>query len=144
MKFYLLVLSLFFTFAVSSQNLRNKILQNKKSLTQFNVDNWTNENGLPTNSLIDICQTADGYIWISSYNGLIRFDGYKFKVFDKSNTEALKDNGIGALAEDKNGVLWMTTQNEGLVSYKNGEFEFLGRYEPIPAHTDEKKNELTA
>ena len=109
----------------------NALLTNEKKLIQYNNDNWNIDDGLPTNSLTDICQTEDGYIWISSYQGLIRFDGINFKVFDKSNTNVFKENGIGAFAIDSKGELWMTTQNSGLVSYKNGYFQAYGSEQGI-------------
>ncbi len=95
-------------------------------LIQYNIDNWDIDDGLPTNSLNDIVQTQDGYIWISGYSGLIRYDGINFKVFDKSNTAVFHENGIGSLAVDSKGVLWMTTQNSGLVAYENGHFKSYG------------------
>ncbi len=94
-----------------------------KKLSHFVVENWTKEDGLPSNSLLNIIQTSDGYIWVSSYDGLIRFDGVAFTVFKNSNTPVFDANGIGALAEDSKGVLWMTTQNSGLISYKNRKFQ---------------------
>jgi ligand-binding sensor domain-containing protein/signal transduction histidine kinase/CheY-like chemotaxis protein len=109
----------------------NALLSNEKKLIQYNIDNWDFDDGLPTNSLTDICQTEDGYIWISGYQGLIRFDGINFKVFDKSNTSVFKENGIGAFGIDSKGKLWMTTQNSGLVSYKNGYFQTFGSEQGI-------------
>ncbi|MCD4792399.1 MAG: response regulator [Bacteroidales bacterium] len=127
MKYCLFILSffIFFSYSTFSQNSKN-YLSSEKSLIQFNIDNWNKEKGLPTNSLIDICQTDDGYIWISSYSGLIRFNGVQFKIFDKTNTTVFKENGIGDLATDKEGTLWMTTQSSGLISYKDGKFKSFG------------------
>jgi ligand-binding sensor domain-containing protein len=118
----LLIIKSGFTFC---QNFETSDGDHKK-LIQYNIDNWDIDDGLPTNSLNDIIQTNDGYIWISSYNGLIRYDGINFKVFDKSNTHVFKENGIGLLAVDSKGVLWMTTQNSGLVSFHEGIFKSYG------------------
>jgi signal transduction histidine kinase/ligand-binding sensor domain-containing protein len=101
-------------------------LNPNKKLTQYNTHSWTTENGLPTSSLLSTCQTSDGYLWISSYDGLIRFDGHEFKVFNKRNTEVFESNTIRKLAEDSYGVLWMTTQGNGLVSYEKGKFKRYG------------------
>jgi len=98
-----------------------------KKLTQFNFKNWTTENGLPSNSLLHIHQTTDGYLWISGYSGLIRFDGNSFTVFNSSNTDAFESNVIRNLGEDKAGNLWMTTQGSGLVSFNNGNFSAYGK-----------------
>ncbi len=93
-----------------------------KKLVQYISENYTTNDGLPTNSLLHICQTSDGYLWISGYNGLVRFDGKSFVVFNKQNTPAFKTDVIRKLAEDKEGTLWITTQGSGLVSYKKGKF----------------------
>lgn len=117
--FFLFMLIFGFGF---SQNLSYNFNGNKK-INQYVIENWTTKNGLPTNSLIDICQTSDGYIWISSYKGLLRFNGIEFKVFDTENTPEFKTNGIGALEESSDSTLWITTQSSGLISYKNGKFK---------------------
>ncbi len=102
-------------------------LDPQKKLSQYIFENWSTEDGLPTNSLLHLCQTHDGYLWISSYNGLIRFDGINFKVFNKNNTEVFESDAVRKLAEDQTGTLWMTTQTSGLVSYKNGQFTAYGK-----------------
>ena len=53
----------------------------EKSLTNdlpFSVQTWNSENGLPQNSVTGITQTPDGYLWVSTQNGLVRFDGVHF------------------------------------------------------------------
>ena len=51
---------------------------------QHQFDSWTTENGLPQNSINDILQTRDGYLWLATNGGLVRFDGARFVVFDVS------------------------------------------------------------
>ncbi len=58
-------------------------LDPKKQISQYIIDHWTTRNGLPTNTLNNVYQSKDGFIWASTYSGLIRFDGMDFKVFDK-------------------------------------------------------------
>ena len=67
-------------------------------------------------------QTRDGYLWLGTYEGLARFDGLTFTVFDKSNTPEMESNGIKALAEDREGRLWVGT-TAGLLRYSQGRFE---------------------
>ena len=93
-----------------------------KAITQYVHDVWTNKDGLPQNSIYCMVQTRDGYLWIGTYEGLVRFDGLRFTVFDRSNTKALPHKRITALAEDREGALWIGTYNGGLVRLKNGEF----------------------
>ena len=51
---------------------------------QHRFDSWTTENGLPQNSVNDILQTRDGYLWLATFGGLVRFDGVRFVIFDRS------------------------------------------------------------
>lgn len=51
---------------------------------QNRFDSWNTENGLPQNSVNDILQTRDGYLWLATFGGLVRFDGIRFVIFDRS------------------------------------------------------------
>jgi signal transduction histidine kinase/ligand-binding sensor domain-containing protein len=81
---------------------------------------WTTENGLPQNDVTQLIQTRDGYLWLGTNGGLVRFDGIRFTIFDSGNTPELRSNRILALAEDRDGTLWIGTQNGGLTSYSQG------------------------
>ncbi|MCZ6780302.1 MAG: hypothetical protein O7C73_01510, partial [Nitrospirae bacterium] len=61
---------------------------------------WTVKDGLPVNSINAIVQTRDGYIWLATYDGLVRFDGVRFTVFDTGNAEGLPSSRIIDLIED--------------------------------------------
>ena len=63
---------------------------------QYRFDSWTTDNGLPQNSISSIIQTRDGYLWMTTFDGLVRFDGVQFKVFDKGNTRGLSTNREGS------------------------------------------------
>lgn len=89
---------------------------------QYRFDSWTTDNGLPQNSIRSIIQTRDGYLWMTTFDGLVRFDGVRFKVFDKSNTRGLSTNRFTALYEDKYGTLWAGTGDGGLTLYRDGVF----------------------
>ncbi|MCF6240759.1 MAG: ATP-binding protein [Bacteroidales bacterium] len=82
---------------------------------------WTIKEGLPSQGLRAIFQSSDGYIWLASYEGLIRFDGFEFKLFNTENTKAFKNNICENIVEDKNKVLWISTRG-GLIYYKNNKF----------------------
>src|ERR1044071_6865832 len=89
---------------------------------QYRFDSWTTDNGLPQNSVRSIIQTRDGYLWLTTFDGLVRFDGVRFKVFDKSNTQGLSTNRFTTLYEDKVGTLWAGTGDGGLTLYRDGAF----------------------
>ncbi len=93
-----------------------------RPLSQFTHEMWSTENGLPQNTVHAITQTSDGFIWIATEEGLARFDGFSFTVFDKQNTPQFKSNDVRAFAEDRHGVLWIGTV-DGLVQVQNGRFK---------------------
>ncbi|MCE9671751.1 ATP-binding protein [Myxococcus stipitatus] len=97
-------------------------LDPQRRVSQFSQDSWRSDDGLPQNSLLSLAQTRDGYLWLGTWEGLARFDGARFVVFDKRNTPELRNHTIKALAEDASGVLWVGT-DQGLVTYSNGRFE---------------------
>jgi ligand-binding sensor domain-containing protein len=89
---------------------------------QYRFDQWTTENGLPQNSVGDILQTRDGYLWLTTFDGLVRFDGVRFTVFNKSNSPGLISNRFVRLYEDRFGDLWVTMEAGGLVRRHQGRF----------------------
>ena len=70
---------------------------------------WGTEDGLPENSASAIVQTQDGYLWFGTFDGLVRFDGVKFTVFNPANTPPLPSAGIVNLYADKRDRLWVST-----------------------------------
>ncbi len=88
---------------------------------------WTNESGLPQNTIQALIQTHDGYLWIGTPSGLARFDGVRFTIFTKQNTPVLKNDDILALYEDSNKILWIGTDGGGLYSYQNGLWQKYSR-----------------
>jgi signal transduction histidine kinase len=76
---------------------------------EYLIDRWETEDGLPENSATAMVQTPDGYLWFGTFNGLVRFDGVKFTVFDSVNTPQLPSSGIVNLHLDRRGWLWVST-----------------------------------
>lgn len=105
-----------------------------KDLHQFKMDNWQVEAGLPQNSIHCLCQTRNGYLWMGTEEGLVRFDGIRFQTFDRRNTPDLAGNIITCLLEDSKGTLWIGTRDGGAGTFRNGVFRFpeAGRPEPSP------------
>jgi len=93
-----------------------------KTITQYVHDVWQVEDGLPQSTITAILQTRDGYIWLGTQEGLVRFDGVRFTVFDKKNTKNIKDSHILTLFEDHEGSLWIGTYGGGLNRLKDKEF----------------------
>ena len=110
-----------------------KALDSSKAITQYRHDVWTTKNGLPQSSVESITQTRDGYLWFGTQEGVARFDGITFTVFDRRNTEALQHNRVLALLEDSSGRLWMGTEGGGITRLKAGRFQTFGRAEGLPS-----------
>src|SRR5918999_6060336 len=84
---------------------------------------WQTDSGLPQNTVHSIAQTGDGYVWVATEEGLARFDGLTFRIYDRQNTPALKSNDVRALlAAGKAGeVLWVCTA-AGVARLSGGEW----------------------
>ena len=83
---------------------------------------WQVEQGLPQNKVTAVVQTRDGYLWVGTYNGLARFDGVRFTVFDDNNTPELRSSRITSLFEAADGTLWIGTESGDVSQYKDGHF----------------------
>jgi PAS domain S-box-containing protein len=92
-----------------------------RSPAQYRRTIWTEEDGLPSNSVLALAQTTDGYLWVGTEEGLVRFDGVKFTLFTRANTPALTHSRIDAMLVAPDGTLLISTLT-GLVAYKDGQF----------------------
>ncbi len=108
--------------AQSSRHGHSYGLNPHKRLSQFILDHWDINSGLPSNDLLDIYQSADGFLWLCSYNGLTRYDGWDFVVYGKKHSPVFENNSATAITEGHDGTLWIGTQGSGLLSMKNGAF----------------------
>ncbi|MBK8727657.1 MAG: response regulator [Holophagaceae bacterium] len=75
-------------------------------LDSMQVKVWSQAQGLP-GTLNALARTTDGYVWIGTYEGLLRFDGVRFTAFSEENTPALKGNQVRSLLADPRGGLWI-------------------------------------
>lgn len=87
------------------------------------IATWTTEDGLPQNSVNDSCQTRDGYLWFTTLDGLVRYDGVRFTIFNKSNSPGMVSNRLISLKEDTDGALWIGTEDAGVMRYAQGVFK---------------------
>jgi ligand-binding sensor domain-containing protein/signal transduction histidine kinase len=83
---------------------------------------WQTQDGLPEEPVQAFAQTPDGYLWIGTSGGLVRFDGAEMVVFNRENTPALRENSVFCLLVSKNGDLWIGTEGGGVVRYRRGSF----------------------
>lgn len=94
-------------------------------LTQGFVYQWTGENGLISNNITSAIQSSDGFMWITTYNGIMRFDGKRIMVYDRSNVPFLSTDAFYRAYEDTRGRLWFASQGSGIVLYENKRFREL-------------------
>jgi ligand-binding sensor domain-containing protein/signal transduction histidine kinase len=87
---------------------------------------WGTEHGLPQNHSTAIVQTGDGYLWLGTYNGLVRFDGARFVVFNTSTSPGLQSSRITSLFDDRQGTLWLGHDSGELTALRQG------RFTPVP------------
>ena len=113
---------LFVIIPTSAQQARN----------QYRADFWTTDEGLPQNSVRSILQTRDGYLWFTTNDGLVRFDGVHFRVFGKGNTPGIVSNRFTTLHEDAQGDLWAGTEDTGVTRYTIGRFQSFTTAEGLP------------
>ena len=102
-----------------------------RAAASYHITRWTTDDGLPQNRVNCLLQTRDGYLWLGTWAGLVRFDGMKFRVFDRFNTPAFVKDAVNSLAEDEEGTLWIAT-NDGLVRRRGGEFTRLTERDGLP------------
>ena len=96
-------------------------------------DVWQIDDGLPQNGVAAIGQSLDGYLWLGTQEGLVRYDGQEFVVFDKYNTEAMLESQVHALAIGNEGELWVGTQG-GLLLYRRGVLQAFTEISGLPHH----------
>jgi ligand-binding sensor domain-containing protein len=89
--------------------------------THFSIRVWQVKDGLPQSQVRAILQSSEGYIWVATNDGLARFDGVRFLIFNRDNTPALRSSIFTGLHEDRAGTLWISSDG-GLVRYRGGEF----------------------
>jgi ligand-binding sensor domain-containing protein/signal transduction histidine kinase len=88
-------------------------------ISRYSVRIWQTDDGLPQNSVYAVAQTLDGYLWVGTHEGLARFDGIRFDIFDDPAAPELRRGWITALCTTKDGSLLIAVDRHGLVRIKN-------------------------
>lgn len=94
-------------------------LEPTTSLASYARQSWVMENGLPQNTVKALAQTRDGFVWLGTEVGLVRFDGNAFVVYDRNSKPALPGNDVQCLLAASDGSLWVGT-TDGLAQWKDG------------------------
>ncbi|KXX71437.1 two-component regulator propeller domain-containing protein [Flammeovirga sp. SJP92] len=109
---------------------------NERELSQYSFGALTTEDGLPTNGVLNIYQTRDKYLWLSTYNGLVRYNGESMYIINQGNTEGLTTHAFTVMLETKS-ARWFGTQ-AGLVKYSNHQWKVFTEKEGL-IHNEIKK-----
>ena len=107
--------------------------------SQYVREQWTTETRFPGGAVNGIAQTADGYLWIGTDRGLIRFDGFNFRPVSFTSIATASNVPILQLLTDAGGKLWIRPQGADLVRQKDGKFESV-RYGPVAITALSKDN----
>jgi ligand-binding sensor domain-containing protein/signal transduction histidine kinase len=98
-------------------------LSPNKAISQYIHDKWGADQGFPGGPVSAFAQTPDGYLWIGTEKGLVRFDGFSFLLFEYTNTATAPIGPVLGLAVDRNGALWVRLQGPKLLRYRDGVFQ---------------------
>jgi len=91
------------------------------------------ENGLPQNRVQALAQTSDGFLWLGTEAGLVRFDGFEFMALGRDSVSGLPGNDIRCLSASADGTLWIGT-NAGLAQWRAGRLTVLAQRDSAPGH----------
>lgn len=97
-------------------------LDPSKEMYQYSHRVWQKKDGMPQNSVHAIVQTRDGFLWLATDEGLARFDGLQFTVYNTRNTPQFVNNQVRSLYEARDGTLWIGFVEGGIVSLSSGTF----------------------
>jgi len=112
--------------------------------SEYSLQVWTKNDGLPSNTLHNIVKGNDGFLWIGTSNGLVRFDGSEFKTFTAANTPQIKANITADLFKDSKGKIWFSNGGAGLVMMDHQKFRRISEEDGLsinhPSSFAEGKN----
>ena len=107
------------TALISASTVSVVALEPTTPLANYGRQSWVMENGLPQNTIQALTQTQDGFVWLGTEMGLVRFDGNSFQLFDRNSKPALPGSDIRCLLQTRDGALWVGT-SDGLTRWKDG------------------------
>ncbi len=105
-------------------------LDGSRAVTQYAREAWMREEGLPSRTVLSLAQSADGYLWVGTPEGLARFDGSRFACFTSRSSPPLPSREARRLLAGPGGSFWIGT--EGLFRHAAGEFETVLRADALP------------
>jgi len=103
-----------------------------RAISQYAHRAWRIEEGLPNSVVRGVTQTEDGSLWIGTYDGMARFDGDEFELFNRTNLPKLRRDTVLALLKSRDGALWLGTNGGGAARWK-GSLDLLTKRDGLPS-----------
>jgi signal transduction histidine kinase/ligand-binding sensor domain-containing protein len=99
----------------------------------YGLKAWETDDGLPHNSISDILQRSDGFLWVATQGGLVRFDGLEFTSFRSPLIDGVKSASVVSLLELDPQTMLIASHQSGLLQLRAGELSvhpLTGRFAP--------------
>src|SRR5208282_1477398 len=109
------LICVFFAFALTISASGALALDRNKSIDQYGHETWTSQNGLPGEAVYQILQTPDGYLWLRTSAGLVRFDGVRFVLVDLTVAGRAINEPVKAICKGADGGLLVRTISHTLL-----------------------------
>lgn len=108
-------------------------LDPNRTLTQYVHRIWTVQQGLPGGTIFSISQTRDGFLWLGTQTGMVRFDGVRFTAAESLYKGIPENLWIRTAFEDSGGALWAGTNEAGILRFQNGDVARYSTKEGLPS-----------
>ena len=123
---------IWFSSTVIGSNLDIKSIHPKTRIESLVLKQWTSEQGLISNNLTSVNVDQDGFLWITCFNGLLKFDAHSFALFDSENLSFLNSNAfMNSFIHPLDSIIF-STQASGIVYYKKGTFRYPDYNKSLP------------
>src|ERR1019366_2441044 len=106
-----------------------------RTLTQYVHRIWQTQQGLPQPNISSIWQSPEGYLWLGTQGGVVRFDGVRFTPIENFYPNAPANIWVRDLLEDAQHALWIGTNDAGIIRLAGGGVERFSRTDGIPSDT---------
>src|SRR5579883_878287 len=110
-------------------------LDPNRKVTQYVHRIWQTQQGLAESTVYSVIQTHDGYLWLGTQTGLVRFDGVRFTPIERIKDVSLAAVWVTRLLEDSQRSLWIGTEQAGLFRLKDGDLRHYSRHDGLPSDT---------
>ena len=94
---------------------------------------WRSEDGLPENRVIGVAQAPDGFLWVATQGGLLRFDGVRFQRISVAGSPSLIAGTMRALILDRAGQIWLAKEeSDTLFCFNGAQMQMLTSEQGLP------------